>query len=199
MPTRGSSRPASVACGQEPSHHPHDRHGIPVCRGCGLSGDFVSFRIDNGNPRVWFRCPLPSTGPCRRKQSISCTKAIRQILPIWRTSPVYTVLSHYASSHEQVHQHWRIHYGSGGKSLAERLRRPGIAWQQLRASAGLVVEWVWVLSRQGWIGRKRTERQQPVPLGDGGRYARLMKGRAKKFLLGGGYPMGRPPPGFELP
>lgn len=54
-----------------------------------------------------------------------------------------------------------------------------------------LIEWVWVLLRQGWIGRKRGERVQPVPLSDGGRCSKLMRRRRRGFLLGCGYAVSR--------
>jgi len=196
MPSRRRKQPVPVADGQAPSAHACDKHGIPVCRGCGLPCDFVRF-VRTPKARVWFRCPLPSTDRCEGTQSMLCSKATRRLIPIWRTSPVYNVLRNQLGTLEHVHEDWRTWFRSGGKNLRERPRRVGIEWQQLRASAALLIEWIWVLQRQGWIGRKRTERVQAVPLSDGGRYSKLMRRRRRDFLLGGGYASGKAPPGFQ--
>ncbi len=138
-------------------------HGIPTCKHCGLPCDFGGFSTASGKARVWYRCPLPRDAKCRKPQSMLCSKQLRKLIPIWRTR-----------------------YRSGGKTLRDRQRRTGLACQQLRASAAMLVEWCWVMMRQGWLGTRRTERAQPVPLGDNGRYARLIGRRRKMFLLGGG-------------
>ncbi len=56
---------------------------------------------------------------------------------------------------EGPHDDWRDRYNVGGKSLKERPKRIGMAWQQLRATAALVIEWTWVHVRMGWTGRPR--------------------------------------------
>ena len=158
--------------------------------------DDAAFRADpSQSNRVWLRCPLPSTDACDGVQSMTCSKATRRLIPIWRTSPIYNVLRAQLGLLEHVHEDWRTWFRSGGKSLRERQRRMGLACQQLRASAALLIERVWVLLRQGWIGRRRTERAVAVPLGDKGRFASLMRRRRKGFLLGGGYAAGKAPPG----
>lgn len=198
-PTRETSK-GPVADGRTPSANPRcDMHGIPTCKHCGLPCDFVGFSKESGKARVWFRCPLPSRVKCRRVQSMVCSKATRRLIPIWRTAPVYNVLRAQIGNLEHVHEDWRTRYKSGGKELHDRQRRIGIACQQLRASAALLIEWCWVLMRQGWIGPRRTERATPVPLSDNGRHARLMARRKKLSLLGGGYPSPKPPPGALLP
>ena len=199
MPSRRRKKPVPVASGQAPSpQHSCDKHGVPVCRGCGLPCDFVRF-TNKPKARVWFRCPLPSTDACDGTQSMLCSKATRRLIPIWRTSPVYNVLRAQMGNLEHVHEDWRTWFRCGGKNLRERQRRAGLQCQQLRASAALLIEWVWVLLRQGWIGRRRTERVNAVPLTDNGRWARLMRRRRREFLLGGGYAAGKAPPGIQTP
>ncbi len=145
--------------------------------------------------RVMFRCPLSSTKKCRGIQSMNCSRALRRLIPIWRTSPIYRVLHSQVGNTKHVHGNWRTWFSSGGKTLRDRRRRVGLACRQLRARAALLIQWVGVLMRQGWISRRRTERVQPVPLNDNGRYARLMERRRKELLFGGGYPSSKEPPG----
>ncbi len=199
MPTRENSK-GPVADGRAPSPKaPCDMHGIPTCKHCGLPCDFGGFSTASGKARVWYRCPLPRDAKCRKPQSMLCSKQLRKLIPIWRTSPIYNVLRSQLGNLEHVHEDWRTRYRSGGKTLRDRQRRTGLACQQLRASAAMLVEWCWVMMRQGWLGTRRTERAQPVPLGDNGRYARLIGRRRKMFLLGGAYSAGKPPPGVLLP
>ena len=197
MPTRETSK-GPVADGRNPfPKAPCDLHGIPTCKHCGLPCDFVGFSTASGKARVWYRCPLPHSAKCRQTQSMLCSKQLRKLIPIWRTSPIYSVLRSQLGNLEHVHEDWRTRYRSGGKTLRDRQRRTGLACQQLRASAALLVEWCWVMMRQGWLGSRRTEREQTVPLGDGGRFASLMRRRRRAFLLGGGYAVGKAPPGFQ--
>lgn len=163
-----------------------DQHGIPRCKHCGLSGDFVRFS-EVGSPRVWFRCPLPTTAGCTKVQSIACSEEIRRLLPIWRTSPVYAALRAQMGVREHAHEDMRTYFRSGGKTLRDRQRRAGIACQQLRANAAILAQWLWALLRQGWLG-SRPERAQLVELGDGGFLRRLIGARNRKGILGGSYP-----------
>ncbi len=199
MPTRETSK-GKTADGRSPSPDARcDLHGIPTCKHCGLPCDFVGFSTASGKARVWYRCPLPRDDRCRKTQSMLCSKEVRKLIPIWRTSPIYNVLRSQIGNLEHVHEDWRTRYRCGGKTLRDRQRRVGIACQQLRVNAALLVEWCWVMMRQGWLGARRKERAQPVPLNDNGRYARLIERRRKMFLLGGAYSAGKPPDGILLP
>lgn len=198
-PTREGSK-GKVADGMTVSlDNRCDMHGVPTCRGCGMPCDYVGFSKKSGKARVWFRCPLPSTKKCEKTQSMVCSKAVQRLIPLWRTSSVYSVLRSQVGNLEHVHEDWRSRYRSGGKSLRERPRRVGLAWQQLRANAALLIEWMWVLLRQGWIGPKKAPRAKTVPLSDNGRWASLMERRKRLGLVGGGYACGKAPPGILLP
>lgn len=169
-----------------------DRHGIPVCPGCGLSGDFVRFSA-KGSPRTWYRCPMPSTPECEGEHSIGNLEAPRRLLPIWRTSTIYAALRPVMNSCERVHTNWRERYRVGGKTLADRPRRIGLAWQQLRANAALMIEWLWTNLRQGWIGARRSSTPaKPLPVGS--MYENIIKARRAESLFGGRYPSRGGPP-----
>jgi hypothetical protein len=58
------------------------------------------------------------------------------------------------SEYERVHDLNRDRYRIGPDCLALRPKRTGAAWQQLRASAAAVIEWLRVCFRQGWLGQK---------------------------------------------
>lgn len=169
-----------------------DRHGIPVCPGCGLSGDFVRFSA-KGSARTWYRCPMPSTPECEKEHSIANGIAPRRLLPIWRTSPIYGALRPLMKTCERVHTNWRERYRVGGKTLADRPRRIGLAWQQLRANAALMIEWLWTNLRQGWVG-SRAVRAAAEPLPVGKLYENLVKARRAESLFGGRYPARGGPP-----
>jgi hypothetical protein len=85
----------------------------------------------------------------------------------------------------------------GPDCLAVRPKRTGVAWQQLRASAAVAIEWLRVNLRQGWLGnggRYQASRQRASKY----RYAQILDERAKLNRHGGGIAGGRtragPPP-----
>jgi len=166
-----------------------DRHGIPKCH-CGLPGDQVRFQKGK-NPRVWFQCPMPTTPDCLKTQVISCKRDIRRILPIARTTEVYGALRQRRESMEHVHTEWRDRYKCGGKASGDRLRRLGLRPQQLRSNAALLIEWMWTLTRQGWMGDARA-RVEATPLPLDKYHQRVIAHRKRRGLLGGGQPLRAP-------
>lgn len=54
-----------------------------------------------------------------------------------------------------------IRYRIGPDCLALRSKRIGAAWQQLRVSAAMAIEWLRVCLRQGWLGN-RGRHQEPA-------------------------------------
>ena len=185
--------------GSDPRHavatNELDRHGVPRCKHCGEPGNFVS-TSGGAQGRVWFKCSLPSTPDCVRTQTIAHEHDVRRLLPIWRTSKVYGALRSQFGSHERLHETWRANFRSGGNNLRDRLRRPGLPWQQLHANAALVAQWVWVLIKLGWAGRRTVENvvRDLVP----GNYHRVVgRARWRNHIIGGSYPepTSLPPPG----
>ena len=142
----------------------YDRHGIPHCKHCGMEGIFHRFQHDSGpnkEPRLWFRCSKPGGPECQAVQSMLCKENWRLLLPLWRTSPAYQVLRQSHENYENAHHRWRERYGCAGDTKADRPKRRGLGVQQLRASAALVIEWLTICHRQGWLGgpvlNERTE------------------------------------------
>ena len=141
-------------------HEEFDRHGIPRCRHCG--GEGIFHRFESGSRlRISFRCAAPQTQGCSKIQSISPTADWRLLIPLWRTEAAYLALRDSHSEYERVHQHWRDRYCVGADDHGTRPRRPGAAWQQLRASAALLIEWTRICSREGWLGSARRNRRAP--------------------------------------
>lgn len=132
----------------------YDRHGIPTCKHCGGEGKFIRFKHDAApsmHPRLWFTCARPVDKQCESHQSIQCSVDWRLLLPLWRTSPAYQVLRASHQSYEPAHHRWRERYAVGGDTKADRPKRRGLGVQQLRASASLVIEWLTICHRQGWL------------------------------------------------
>jgi hypothetical protein len=153
----------------------HDRHGIPRCRHCGAPGKFVRFN-KSPKPRLWFHCVAGTTPACNKDQSILCSKDWRLLLPLWRTDPIYHELEASHSIYERVHRHWRERYQVAGDGLSNRPKRRGLAWQDLRAQAALVAEWLRISWREGWLGSARRNAANPTRFGEG-------KRRAESFRL----------------
>jgi len=132
----------------------YDRHGIPRCQHCGSECSFHRFNPATGpnqEPRLWFRCTRPGAAACQQEQSILCKENWRSLLPLWRTTEAYQVLRVSHDNYENAHHRWRERYAVAGDSRADRPKRRGLGVQQLRASAALVIEWLTVCHRQGWL------------------------------------------------
>lgn len=132
-----------------------DRHGVPRCKYCDGETTYERFQHDSGpkdEPRLWFRCARPATPECERSQTIFCKENWRLLLPLWRTAPAYQVLRATHSAYESAHHRWRERYAVAGDTKADRPKRRGLGVQQLRASAALVIEWLTICHRQGWLG-----------------------------------------------
>ena len=137
-----------------------DEHGIPRCRYCGgptqLESAGMGFYLDGrGKPRLRFRCLLRHALECERAQSIACEKEWRLLVPVSRVTPFYHSIRKGHQNYERVFRHWRDRYGVAGKNADTRLKRPGVPFQQLRASAALVIEWFRICLRYGWLGSPR--------------------------------------------
>lgn len=146
----------------------HDRHGIPRCKHCAGDSEFVRFSA-NGSPRLWFRCLKPKktgkkTGKksaCQKDQSIACSTDWRLLIPLWRTEPIYHELRGSHQSYENTHHLWRERYCVGGDNRSTRPKRRGKGWQELRAQAALLAEWLTIAWREGWLGSPRKNPHEP--------------------------------------
>lgn len=161
-----------------------DVHGIPKCPGCGEPGDIVKTSGANGQPRTWFECSLKATPECDGVHSISSSKDWRSLVLVPRTSTTYGVVRGAVNGNERAHEFMREHFAVGGKTLRERPRRIGIACQQMRSDAALVITWLLVLQRQGWLERG-VERAavQPMPIGG---YTKGVRSQRRRLSLFGG-------------
>lgn len=85
-------------------------------------------------------------------------------MPLWPTDPAYQVMLASHKSYEAAHHLWRERYAVAGDTKADRPKRRGIGVQQLRASAALVIEWVTICHRQGWLGGPVLNERQETQL-----------------------------------
>lgn len=157
----------------------HDRHGIVRCKHCGSPTRFVSFTRTAGGdrgPRLYVICEGKTFDACAKRQSIGCEVNWRMLLPMWRTSPTYLALRHSHDRYERVHHHWRVRYRVGSDDHALRPKRRGLDCQQLRANAALVIEWLIINWREGWLPRmSRAELNGRVLVEDGRAYVDSLK------------------------
>lgn len=169
-----------------------DRHGIPRCKGCGLSGD-IRKTSDGNNPRVWFTCPMPSTPACTKTQTIAMSRAPRQLIHTPRTSEIYAALRPLRQTFEETHKDWRDRYFCGTKNFETRIRRIGTRPQQMRSSMALIAEWLRMMGRQAWIGNG-TPRGEVAEYPYESYFRRIVRKRHTERLLGGHSPVrGRTP------
>ncbi|MGH7609164.1 MAG: hypothetical protein ACREOD_04370 [Candidatus Dormibacteria bacterium] len=96
-------------------------------------------------------------------------------------------------SYEHKHRDLRIQYLVAPDCLALRPKRPGMAWQQLRASAALFIEWLRVLQRAGW-SKKPPATGPARPSNGRGMAERLLELRKKRREDAARAPTGADPP-----
>ncbi len=174
MPYR---RPNGSVRRQDENTPEHDMHGIPRCKHCGGPTQRVRFHPANPAPRLWFACILGATPDCQRQQSISCSRSWRMLLPMWRTEEAYLALRDAHDRYERVHQHWRDRYRVAADDHNMRPKRRGLPTQELRAQAALLIEWLRILWREGWLGSARRNPGKQAPAQDTGRAAQLAASR----------------------
>lgn len=143
----------------------YDLHGVPKCKHCTSEGIFVSF-TKTPKPRIFYRCSINC--PASRqadgrpgRQSILCEKKWRFLLPVFRTTELYLALRESHQSYERAHAYWRRRWLVGAANCDTRAKRNGRGTRQLRANAALVIEWLLICWREGWLGTPR--RNENVP------------------------------------
>ncbi len=127
----------------------YDEHGIPRCPTCGGEGRQTRFS-PVPYPRIWFECP----DGCG-ESSVACSKGWRHLIPLPRTSETYFALKQSHSHFEKAHWRWRDQWLVGADNPSNRPRRRGIACHELRTQAALLLEWMIVCYREGWLGGPR--------------------------------------------
>jgi hypothetical protein len=180
-----------------------DEHGIPKCRHCGGETQFVRFAVvkkksrskggaEEGQGRLWFRCRMGSPA-CGGEQTILCSSSPCDLLPLWRTEEAYAAMRVSHQSYEHKHRDLRIQYLVAPDCLALRPKRPGMAWQQLRSSAAVFIEWLRVLQRAGW-GTAKAKVGAPTQTKGGDMVERLLRLRAEGRAAAARAPDGPAPP-----
>ena len=166
-----------------------DRHGIPRCQVCGgpghLDGRGLGFAKDDGrgNPIIRFRCLTMWGGEaCDQAgvQHINCSENWKMLLPLPRTDSQHHIMRQlHSSGAEGPFHHWRQRYEALGKTYSTRpKRRLSRHAQELRTACAMLVDWLRICLRHGWIGtHNRRNERQPHRCTDAGRAERVREAR----------------------
>jgi hypothetical protein len=149
-----------------------DRHGELRCRCC--HGPTIRVRFSpykhmpgDGVARVWVRCAKPRLDCPTGEQVFRCALDWRTILPIPRTSKLYLALRTSDLEYERSHQLARIRNNDSADHHIIRPRSIGIAWQQMNATASVLLDWILAYERNGWLeGTRSRNDQRPLRLSD---------------------------------
>ena len=154
----------------------YDQHGIPLCQHCGAPGAFQSFAA-SPQPRLWFTCTA-----CQKRGSVVCSKGWRFLVPLWRTSEAYLSLRRGHQTTEKAHWRWRDQWLVAPDGPSNRPRRRGIGCQTLRAHGAMLIEWLLVCYREGWLGGRRRNSHRPRQQRAFEERRRLLQSRQRKGL-----------------
>lgn len=147
-----------------------------MCKKC--FGPTTLLRFQAGDqPRIWFRY----NRKCGNG-SVVCSKGWRYLVPLWRTEEAYIALRHNHSNYEKSHWRWRDQWLVGPDNASNRPRRRGIGCKELRAQAALLLEWLLVCWRQGWLNGQPINEERPYVNHAERQLNRLKRSRSRKGL-----------------
>lgn len=151
-------------------HESHDRHGVVRCRHCGGPTQLIRDAAQP-YPRLWVRCQsgvlgIPRTQGCEKDQTIACSTDWRTLTRLWQDDERYQELATTHSMYERIHRLWRNRWKVGGNDVYSRPKRMGIACQNLRAQTALMIEWMLICWREGFLGRAQRRRRKICTLAD---------------------------------
>ena len=149
--------------GKRHDQETHDRHGVRRCKGCGGPTRFIRHHHNGGKPRAWVRCanPLKDVEACKREQTYSLLEDPINLVPLWRTDPLYHELKQSHASFEAVHDWWRDRYKVAGTGSESRPKVRGIGAHRLRANMAALIEWLRICFREGLLGSARRNHGEP--------------------------------------
>lgn len=164
-----------------------DRHGVLRCPHCGgpaeTRGDGLGFYTDGrGTRRVRGACTQRNTPQCRKLFSVRCDAEPRLIGPYNLLDATYHEVREAHSNFERTHHHQRTRYATGGQEVLTRAHRVGVAWQMLRCSAAMFLEWFRLCVRHGWLASPRAPKTKRNAIrhflmGDGNRLKNVTAAR----------------------
>lgn len=104
-----------------------------------------------GGPSCSSAAHAPGPDCPTNNQMLRCMQDPRAILPISRRSGVYLALRNADLEYERVHQLARVRNNDSADHHITRPRKVGTAWQQLHASASVLIDWILAAERNGWL------------------------------------------------
>lgn len=153
-----------------------DRHGVPRCQVCGGPGFIedsnLGFRKNDGqgNPSIRFRCLTKWGGDaCEQAgiQRVRCSENWKLLTPFSRGHIQHLTMRHlHSSGGEGPFHHWRQRYEAMGKTYSTRpKRRLSRHAHELRTACAMLVDWLRICLRHGWIGQHRRRNEREAYLG----------------------------------
>ncbi|MGA2927813.1 MAG: hypothetical protein ABSG43_17810 [Solirubrobacteraceae bacterium] len=100
---------------------------------------------------MFFECTLKPHPECAGKQPMLCDDDSRFVLPLRQDTQLYQALEVQTFQYERVHRFARQRNDSGADNPTLRPKRKGVGWQQLRADATVLSDWVKACFHQGWL------------------------------------------------
>jgi hypothetical protein len=104
-----------------------------------------------GEPVIRYVCLLPVTPACAGVQQLPCELEWLKVSPLSRLLEVAQAILERHGCMERIHRHARQRYAIAGKSIAGRLNRAGLGAQRLRVAVSLLLLWVRLCLRNGWL------------------------------------------------
>ena len=132
-----------------------DRHGVPRCGGCGGPGIVTGagLGLDKSGIFITYLCaaPVPRRRACLGLQTLSCSHEWLRVTALPQTAEICQAIRTRHGVYERTAWHMRQRSGAVGKYLPEVLQRPGMAVQQLRLAASMLLLWFRLCLRNGWL------------------------------------------------
>lgn len=132
-----------------------DEDGVPRCPYCGgvgnQSGPGLGLRPTRGGPVILARCLDLADGRCGKEFSVPCSLEWLKLIGLSQLNPLYWAVSERHQTYERGFRHLRQRFSMAGKDLSTCLYRPGVYAQLLRAQAALLILWLKLSLRNGWL------------------------------------------------
>jgi hypothetical protein len=162
-----------------------DEHRVIRCKHCGSETEAEgTFVFQNGEPRVRVRCQTPHTEKCYSLQSALCSEKWGWVGPTNLTDKLVNQIREAHGQYEGMFDSLRKRYGLAGKDTSGKVKRRSVVTaQQLRAEAALLIEWLRLSLRHGWIGSwANRNTNAPRAVDEKGRTERILASRRKRAL-----------------
>ena len=138
-----------------------DEDGVPRCPDCGgvgnQSGPGLGLHQSRGGPVILARCLDLTRQRCGREFAVPCDKEWLKLTALSQLHPLYWAVAERHRNFERGFRHLRQRFTLAGKDISTSLYRPGVQAQELRAQAALLLLWLKLCLRNGWLAPLTTE------------------------------------------